>query len=256
MLKRAIILIFLLYLFIPNGALAVKISIPPSQGYNGQAVIVPVNIDHAVALGGFQMTITYDAAVLQATGALAGDISSNPQWVLVVDTSTPGQITVAAYDSLLKGPVVLSGGLVRLKFNVIGDMGTSSSLNITSTKLSDIYGKGIPAAASPGHFYTDTDGDGIPDTIDNCPSFFPVRIASTDYSTLQSAYDAATNGAVIRSQDEVLVGDFNLAVNKSVTLEAGHNCDYSINTGTTRLKGSMTIRSGQLTISSGVLSVE
>ena len=103
---------------------------------------------------------------------------------------------------------------------------------------------------------TDTDGDGIPDTVDNCDAVLPVRVVETDYSTLQQAYNAAADGAVIRSQAEILPGDFNLNLNKSVTLESGDDCNYSTNTGATRLKGDMNISNGKVTINSGTLIVE
>jgi hypothetical protein len=102
----------------------------------------------------------------------------------------------------------------------------------------------------------DTDGDGIPDTVDNCPAVLPVNVAGADYSTLQSAYDTAEEGAIIKSQTEILLGDFNLNINKAVTLRPGYNCDYSTNTGATRLKGNMTISNGKLTIDSGKLIIE
>ncbi len=103
----------------------------------------------------------------------------------------------------------------------------------------------------------DTDGDGIPDTADSCPDDLPVKVvAGSDYSTLQDAYNAAGEGAVIQSQAERLIGDLNINISKSVSLQAGYDCSYLTNSGTTRLKGKMTVSNGRLTIDSGILTVE
>ena len=102
----------------------------------------------------------------------------------------------------------------------------------------------------------DTDGDGIPDTIDNCDAVLPVRVVEADYSTLHASYNEAADGAVIKSQSELFIGDLNLNLNKSVIFESGYDCNYSTNAGTTRIKGNMTISNGKMTIDSGTLIVE
>ncbi|MEW6600679.1 MAG: glycosyl hydrolase family 17 protein, partial [Nitrospirota bacterium] len=76
----------------------------------------------------------------------------------------------------------------------------------------------------------DDDNDGLTDGADNCPLVLPVRIADIPpsyYSTLQTAYYASSNDAIIQGQRETLVGDVSFDTNKSVTLRGGHNCDYT-----------------------------
>ena len=86
-----------------------------------------------------------------------------------------------------------------------------------------------------------------------------VRIMDTgiEYSTLQAAYDAAIDGDTIQSQgitfvEELFIDDLS---NKSVTLQAGYNNDYSAVTGITSLNGDMTISNGIVTIESGIFEV-
>jgi len=84
----------------------------------------------------------------------------------------------------------------------------------------------------------------------------PMRINSTPplyYSSLQDAYDAATDGETV----EVIAVTFNetltIDLNKSVTFSGGYNGAYSSNSETTVLQGSINISSGLLTIENFVL---
>jgi hypothetical protein len=77
------------------------------------------------------------------------------------------------------------------------------------------------------------------------PSFMPVRIGSTYYSTLRAAYLAATDGAVIEPQavpyDEALTLDVNIAV----TVKGGFDAGFTTQTGFSGVRG-ITIGSGRL----------
>ncbi len=83
----------------------------------------------------------------------------------------------------------------------------------------------------------------------------PVRImgSSTEYKSLQDAYDAAGNGNIIQSQATRFMEDLDIDINKSVTLEGGYNCDYTAVNGKTTLNGTMTISNGTVTVGNFVL---
>jgi PKD repeat protein len=84
--------------------------------------------------------------------------------------------------------------------------------------------------------------------FDICPNL-PVRISGATtvyYSTIQEAYEAAEGGQTIQSQAVALEADLNLE--KPVTLDGGYNCEYTTNTGMTRLIGTITISNGTVTI--------
>ncbi len=96
----------------------------------------------------------------------------------------------------------------------------------------------------------DTDGDGLNDNIDACPTYPPiwVSLVGAYFSTLQQAYNAASDGDTIQSQAQTLPENPNINLYKSVTLQGGYNCDYSTQTGKTILNGNMTISNGTVTI--------
>ena len=84
----------------------------------------------------------------------------------------------------------------------------------------------------------------------------PVRIAGATpvyYSTLQVAYDAAVDGDIIQSQAAVFVENFNININKSVTLQGGYDCDYATVTGVTTINGTMTVSDGIVTVENFVV---
>jgi hypothetical protein len=268
--KRAIILslLFLLYLFIPNNALAVKLTIPATHAYKGEEVEIPVNMDHGEALAGFQMTVTYDFSALRASDVTSGDLSPVLSWVILRDTDTPGQITIVAYNPSLAEPSRTSGSLANLLFYVIGgQQGSDINIDISNVLLSNIYGNEIPSIATSGLIHiniVDNDVDGIPDDIDICPEVYnpnqtdtdedgigdecgercvstlPVKLGSNYYASLQDAYDAAVDGDTIFIQSEILYQNLVANLDKSVTIDGGYNCnfsDYDAEVPYTTLKG-------------------
>ncbi len=86
----------------------------------------------------------------------------------------------------------------------------------------------------------------------------PVKVsgsATTYYTSLQDAYNAASNGDTIQSQFGDFAGDVTMddVSDKSVTLEGGYNCDYTAVIGVTNIKGNMTINRGTVTIRNFIL---
>ena len=99
--------------------------------------------------------------------------------------------------------------------------------------------------------YTSSDFSFTYDTSEVPSCLSPVRIAGGTpvyYSTLQSAYDAAVSGDIIQSQAVAFSEDLFIDLNKSVILDGGYNCDYSLQTGITTLNGIMTISNGTVII--------
>jgi hypothetical protein len=76
------------------------------------------------------------------------------------------------------------------------------------------------------------------------------------YQIMQYAYDDAMDSDTIMSRDIILTGDIAIDVDKAVTIEAGFNCDYTLNTGTTTVSGSMTVADGTVTLLSGTLAIQ
>jgi len=93
------------------------------------------------------------------------------------------------------------------------------------------------------------------DCNDNDPNIYPggpsVRMFGGIFSyffLIQEAYDAAHTGDTIQCQDALYTEDLFFDLDKSVFLEGGYDCAYSITTGTTTLNGSITITDGAATI--------
>jgi hypothetical protein len=68
------------------------------------------------------------------------------------------------------------------------------------------------------------------------------------YSTLGAAYDAASGGYIIQAQATDLTETLMFDDNKAVTLKGGYDSDFGLNLSMTTLIGSLTIKSGSLTL--------
>ncbi len=90
-------------------------------------------------------------------------------------------------------------------------------------------------------------------------SNLPVRIAGGTpqyFSSLQAAYDAAGNGAIIQIQALTFLETLNFNRPVSVNLQGGYDCGYLNNIKNTMLNGSMTIGDGSVTIEGGSFIVQ
>ena len=111
-------------------------SLPQIFADQGDAISVPLTISNMVNLEGADIIITFDASVINATGAtLAGGILENGNYGFQANTSTPGSITLVLYANaaLYSG----SGIVAYLQFNVVGNAGSSSSLTFTQFKVNE-----------------------------------------------------------------------------------------------------------------------
>ena len=72
----------------------------------------------------------------------------------------------------------------------------------------------------------------------------PARIGAINYDSLQLAYDAAADGATIMARDHAFLGDLKCNLSKKVTIHGGYNQTYTSHTGSSFIKGVMTIGKG------------
>jgi hypothetical protein len=78
----------------------------------------------------------------------------------------------------------------------------------------------------------------------------PVRIFGVSplyYYWLQAAYDAASTGDTIQSQDAIFTENLVFDLNKTLNMEGGYDCSYSVITGITTVNGNITITDGSVT---------
>jgi len=104
---------------------------------------------------------------------------------------------------------------------------------------------GPPNYVLDNNDYDDNDSNiGPPAMIDRILSY---------YLTLQEAYNAASDGDIIKCVDVMFTEDLTINIDKSVTIEGGYDGAYASNTGTTTLQGDIDISSGTLTIENFIL---
>ncbi len=116
---------------------------------------------------------------------------------------------------------------------------------------------GAPVPVCPSSL--DGPGDDCNDDDLNIYSGGPAaRIVGTPpayYSIFQFAYDNTAASGTLQSQDHEFTEILLLDDVKSVTFQAGYDCSYTTNTGTTIITGDMTINNGAVIIQSGTLEV-
>ena len=91
--------------------------------------------------------------------------------------------------------------------------------------------------------------------FDSCQ--YPAKAAgyiAVDVS-IQDTYDNCISGDTVQSQAYQFNENFTLDQPIAISLEAGYNCDYTANTGTSIISGIITVSIGSLTIQSGTLTV-
>ena len=68
------------------------------------------------------------------------------------------------------------------------------------------------------------------------------------YSSLQNAYDAASDGDTIQSQDAIFTETLILDRNITIVLQGGYDCNYTRVTGKTNINGTLAINNGKAAI--------
>ncbi|MCD6236599.1 MAG: hypothetical protein J7K13_01430, partial [Thermoplasmata archaeon] len=88
--KLLISVIGVLFLgFIGFAYAAPTVEIPDTTvDQNTQTVEIPINIDDATGVAGFQFTVTFDQNVLNATGRAKGDLTSGEEWHISANVNT------------------------------------------------------------------------------------------------------------------------------------------------------------------------
>ncbi len=148
---------------------AADLSIPNSSAAPSSTVSIPINVNQANGIAGFQLTVTFDSSVLKATGASAGNLDSG--WLITPNTNTAGQITIGGFSSNLTPLSSGSGSIVKIEFKVVGSNGDSTNLTFTNSKLTDKTAAVIPSQTQTGTFKVadmlgDINGDGTVDISD------------------------------------------------------------------------------------------
>jgi len=131
---------------------AVTVSIPNTEIASGTTTVeIPINVDNATGIAGFQFSVTFNNAILQATGSKVGSLTSG--WTIIPNTTVSGQISVAGFDPTLTGLSSGSGSLCILQFNVVGEAGKTTDLVFTKCILTDVGSATISSTFTNGVFH-------------------------------------------------------------------------------------------------------
>jgi len=150
---KMFLMFFAAQLILSGSAFATTVSIPASTGDNGSVYDIPVNIDNATAVAGYQFTITYDTAVLNCTTALRGSLTAG--FDSPSNTITPGQVVTLSIEPSLTELTGGSGSLALIRCTVTGAGGTNTSLHFVpepATVLANGNGDAIAATYVDGSF--------------------------------------------------------------------------------------------------------
>jgi hypothetical protein len=111
-------------------------------GASGGTLSVPLQ---AMPAGGnsIDLTMAYDPAVLQATGATATPITIGA--AMTVDLSSPGTVRVTLDRP---DPFSGSGPVAMVQFQVVGAVGSSSALNLVATSVNSFA---VSSCGDSGH---------------------------------------------------------------------------------------------------------
>ena len=151
--KRVVMtVICFLFLGFASFSNAVTVSIPNTEIAPGTTTVeIPINVDNATGVAGFQFRVTFNNAILQATGAKVGSLTSG--WTVTPNTTVSGQINVVGFDPSATGLSGGSGSLCILQFNVVGKAGETTDLIFTQCKLSDAESATISSTSTNGVFH-------------------------------------------------------------------------------------------------------
>ena len=130
----------------------INVSIPNSSADMGTSVSIPINVseittqDNVLA---YQLIVTFDENVLDATGATSSGTLTAGWGSPTYNTGVNGKITVGGFTT---SPLSGSGALVKLNFDVVGEPEETTNLSFQQF----VFNAGNPAASTSGGTFTAT----------------------------------------------------------------------------------------------------
>lgn len=130
---RLVVVLALALLVGTASAASTSLSIGDSSGSPGSMVEVPINIAGASNIGSMDIVLTYDSSVLGVSSVGKGELTKNS--MLQSNTDVPGIIAIGIADT---DGINGDGSVVVVTFNVLGELGSTSSLTLYSAKANDV----------------------------------------------------------------------------------------------------------------------
>jgi hypothetical protein len=140
-------------------ALTATVSIPNANVKAGTATVqIPIQINQADGVAGFQFALVFDPTVLQATGWSKGSLTSGSAWnpLANLNLQSQGQVMIGSYgfEAGTPGQIISlpsgGGSLIKILFNVLGGTGDYTYLSLTTSKLVNNTGTEITSNSLAG----------------------------------------------------------------------------------------------------------
>jgi hypothetical protein len=152
----------------------VTVSAPAKVPANNYQFDVPVNLSQVSNFYGAQFDVLYDSTVLQYVSTTWGQIGSTPingSGITQSNIITPGDIRFVIDMTNLSSGISGTGTILTLRFQVIGSIGKSSTINLANGILSDFNANAILATWVNGSVLVsvipgDANGDGVVNVLD------------------------------------------------------------------------------------------
>lgn len=145
--KKIMILVGLLSFISLAMAAGLTVSVSDSTGANGSTSKVPVNLEGASDIGSMDIVLKYDATVLKAVSAEAGELGKNA--FIEANTAKEGEVKIALADS---SGINGDGTVATISFEVIGEIGSTSPLTLETVSVHSIELVEIVTAENSGTF--------------------------------------------------------------------------------------------------------
>jgi hypothetical protein len=151
----------------------VTINAPAKVPANNYQFDVPINLSQVSNFYGAQFDVLYDSTVLQYVSTTWGQIGSTPitgNGITQSNAISGGRRFVISLSNLSAG-ISGSGTILTIRFQVIGSIGQSSSINLANGILSDFSANAIPATWVNGSVQVsviagDANGDNTVNVLD------------------------------------------------------------------------------------------
>jgi hypothetical protein len=182
---------------------------------------------------------------------------SHPEWGRIQQKF---QRVIGAHNpgSVIEMPLTVNSSLINADFTITWDISSLPQDNpIMLTDDSTSQQVDMRTASSYDFTYSTTRSFHINVTENSTCSRPPARIDRATpayFASLQDSYNSSSEEEAIKSRAELLTGNLDINMDKSITLTGGYNCSYSSNSNaTTTIQGTLTISSGSVTIENIVI---
>jgi len=220
-----LVMFFVVITILASTGFSATVSVPDTKASPSSTVQVPLEIDNASGIAGFQMTIVFDQDVLTAQQALTGTLTDD--WLLFYNVETPGVISIAGLNPDLDELPDIDGSLVFISFFVEGAVGETTNITITQTGFYNSLAENITVFCQSGLFTIDVNLGDIngDDTIDISDVILclrmaielPVNVNAQNYSSPYPLW--LKSRADMNSDTEINISDVILILRKAIGLD-------------------------------------